>query len=847
MKNSSPRATEPNADATATGNTNTSTTGDTNGSNDETLQMYAQVLDSMVEGVSLSDEEGILRYTNPAEDHMFGYERGELIGKHVSVQNTYPPEENLRIVHEVIEHLQKKGSWSGEFSNCKKDGTPFTTFARITAIEVSGRKYWVCVQEDITERKRAEEELKARRQEAEAARRDLYNLFMQAPAIIAVVQGPEHVFQLANSTYLQLVGKKAEDLIGKTVREALPGLVEQGYLQLLDEVYKSAQPFVGNEMVSKLDRNSDGTLEDVYLNFIYQPIKDSEGRVQGIFGHAVDVTAQVLARRRAEESEKRLQAVFQSVADGVAVFDTQGNLIMMNEALAEINGYKSADEMQKNLTGFAQVYRLTYPDGTICHVDDWPISRVLKGEAFTRMELRGKRLDSGQEWFFNFSGAPVYDDNGRLMLAVVVTRDITEEKRSQDALQESEARLRFVAESMPQKVFTAKPDGDVDYFNPQWTEYTGLSFEQIRDWGWTQFIHPDDVEENVRLWQHSTATGEPFQFEHRFRRADGMYRWHLSRAVPMRDDKGNILMWVGSNTDVDDLKRLHHEAEEAVHARDDFLSVASHELKTPITSIKGYAQLLGREVEQADLLGNIRVTRSLKAITSQADRLTELVNDMLDISRIERGQFHLNLERIDLVGLVREVVAQVQVLSDKHPITVRTAIGTRGASQVDGLEDGMNGVDAETPRVTVIADGERLGQVLTNLLENAIKYSPRGGPIEVRVVVFQEEDWVTVAVRDWGIGISSDQLEHIFEPFYRAPNASVRNYGGLGLGLYISREIVMRHGGQLWVESPVESGKEGAGGEKGQKGQHTDGEGSIFSFALPLPASTVSLQQTKLI
>ncbi|MDQ2743207.1 MAG: ATP-binding protein [Chloroflexota bacterium] len=131
----------------------------------------------------------------------------------------------------------------------------------------------------------------------------------------------------------------------------------------------------------------------------------------------------------------------------------------------------------------------------------------------------------------------------------------------EQSLPDREERLRFMTEFMPQKIFTAKPNGDVDYFNPPWSEFTGLSFEEIRDWGWTQFIHPDDVEENVRRWRRSIDTGEPFEFEHRFRRADGTYRWHLSRARVMRDEDGKALMWIGSNTDIDDQKRVEHEVE----------------------------------------------------------------------------------------------------------------------------------------------------------------------------------------------------------------------------------------------------------------------------------------------
>lgn len=138
--------------------------------------------------------------------------------------------------------------------------------------------------------------------------------------------------------------------------------------------------------------------------------------------------------------------------------------------------------------------------------------------------------------------------------------DFIERMRAEEALRDNERRQRFIMDSMPQKIFTAKPNGDVEYFNPQWMKFCGLSFEQIRDWGWTQFVHPDDIEENVRLWRHSVATGELFQAEHRFRRADGEYRWHMSRAVPMHDAEGRIIMWIGSNTDIHDVKEAQKRA-----------------------------------------------------------------------------------------------------------------------------------------------------------------------------------------------------------------------------------------------------------------------------------------------
>lgn len=225
--------------------------------------------------------------------------------------------------------------------------------------------------------------------------------------------------------------------------------------------------------------------------------------------------------------------------------------------------------------------------------------------------------------------------------------------------------------------------------------------------------------------------------------------------------------------------RLYREAQEAIRARDAFLSVASHELKTPVTSIKAYSQLLARHAGEM----SERVGRMLKNIISQSDRLATLVNELLDVTRVERGLFALSEGRVDFMALVEEEAGQARMLSDKHSISVRN--------------------DAGSPLV-IMGDHERLRQVLANLLENGIKYSPSGGEVQVRL----ERDGanVTVSVRDNGIGIPASHLQNVFERFYRAPNASVRNYGGLGLGLHISREIVERHGGRMWVESEEERG-----------------------------------------
>ncbi len=357
---------------------------------------------------------------------------------------------------------------------------------------------------------------------------------------------------------------------------------------------------------------------------------------------------------------------------------------------------------------------------------------------------------------------------------------IAERKRVEAALQESEARFRFMAESMPQKIFTARPNGDVDYFNPQWIEFTGLSFEEIRDWGWTQFVHPDDVEENVRRWQQSIASGEPFYFEHRFRAANGVYRWHISRAIPMRDAQGAITMWIGSNTDIDEQKRQEER-------KDEFISMASHELKTPVTSLKGFAHILHNRLKKRD---DDESLRFLASINKQLTRLTKLINDLLDITRVQQGNLLYEEEHFDLDALAQETVENLQAGTPTHQLL---------------FEGGTAAL--------VYGDTDRIGQVLTNLIINAVKYSPAADRVMIRLS--QDADNVMVSVQDFGIGIDGAYQKRIFERFYQVPDPTERTYPGLGMGLYISSEIIKHHHGHIRVES--------------QKGA-----GSTFSFSLPV-------------
>ncbi len=367
----------------------------------------------------------------------------------------------------------------------------------------------------------------------------------------------------------------------------------------------------------------------------------------------------------------------------------------------------------------------------------------------------------------------------RILLAI---EDITERIEAQAIVRSSQAhalesaeRFRFMAESMPQKIFTAKPNGEFDYFNRQWIEFTGLSLDQIRDWGWVQFVHPHDLEENLRLWRQAIDAREPFKMEHRFLRIDGAYRWHISRAVPMLDAEGKTLMWIGSNTDIEDLRQAKDRAEFASHAKDEFLAALSHELRTPLTPVLLSAADLQHDdrlpPDVRDQLGMMQRNIALEA---------RLIDDLLDLTRIAHGKLSLRTQPCDAHALIEQAVEMV--LSDAH--------GKGQTVEVD--------LAAEHSRV--IGDPARLQQVFWNLLKNAVKFTPESGRLGVRS--HDLEGRLALEISDSGIGISPENIERIFLPFEQGGAASAEHrIGGLGLGLSIAKAILDLHGGSIQVES----------------------------------------------
>jgi PAS domain S-box-containing protein len=345
---------------------------------------------------------------------------------------------------------------------------------------------------------------------------------------------------------------------------------------------------------------------------------------------------------------------------------------------------------------------------------------------------------------------------------------------------EAERRYMNLAEAVPLSVWTAEPNGDLNYANRYWTEYTGISLEEARGVGWAQAVHEDDREGYLSAWRESIARGSPFQQECRiFHLGDGLHRWHVSRAVPERADSGEIVSWLGTHTDIEDSKQ-------AVFARDEFLSIASHELRTPLTALKLRLQsvLHSRDLSE-------KTERRVDSAVRQTERLERLIDNLLDVSRITTGQLELEPEEFDLSEMAQDVAERFreQAAGGGVPLSFEAPMPVLG-----------------------VWDRLRLEQVATNLLGNALKFG-EGKPIFVSVSADAKNAVLTVA--DQGIGIAPQDLSRIFHQFERVLGR--RSFGGLGMGLYIARKIVQAHAGRIEVDS-------------------VQGKGSKFRVVLPLAA-----------
>jgi PAS domain S-box-containing protein len=570
----------------------------------------------------------------------------------------------------------------------------------------------------------------------------------------------------ANDALARLYGyEKAEEVIGmrmSDVESASHVPTVESFKQFISEGYRRS----GEESYEK-DRY--GEIRRFLNNYV--GIVEN-GQLVRMWGSSLDVTERKKAEEALNQRTALLTGISENITDLIFAKDREGRMIFANPATLSVVQRSLDDVIGKTDVEWSmheeQSRRIMEND-----------QRVLEtGCAEKFDEAFGDRV-------FESVKAPLRDTEGHVVGIVGVARDVTELKRTQAALRESEERFRLMADSAPVLIWLAEPDRGCTWVNHQWLAFTGRKLEEEVGDGWMQGIHPDDVAQCRELYTRECARRVPFQMDYRLRRFDGEYRWVLDCAAPRFGGDGEFLGYLGSCIDItlrkeseEELARAKAAAESANRTKDDFLAMLSHELRTPLTPVMLLASdiIMDADVDE--------VTRAdWKIVHKNIALQARLIDDLLDLTRVARGKLLLHSEALDVHAVLQDALA-----------TVRSEL--KAKQQVLKLE-------FEATRRQVKGDPARLQQVFWNLLQNAVKFTPAGGSIDVHTTNVNGNGLLRVEIADTGMGLTQDELGRIFNTFSQGDHAAgrVTKFGGLGLGLAITRELVELHEGRIFAAS----------------------------------------------
>lgn len=599
-------------------------------------------------------------------------------------------------------------------------------------------------------------------------------LFMKAPVGVAFLNRRNFIIEYANSAMCQMWNRYSpEEVIGKP---ALDVVIEAAELRtVLERVVRNGTHFIANDAPVLLEKN--GKTRTCYFDLIFEPLHDAESNVTGIISIAVDVTEKVEARLKLEDAEQRLRLATESTGLGTWDLDIKTRDIFYSPRVAEIFG-KSPDVAISH----QELRDAIHPDDL--HIVHKAFDAALhSGKYF--YEVRIIWPDSSIRWI-RTTGQVVFNSRHEPVRLLGTINDVTTQREIIDELKTNEENLRLVTQAAELGTF----DMDLTKGTLEWDkrcrELFGIynnkavSFEREFMLG----LHPDDRERVAAVIAHSMnkkASNGEYDVEYRtIGHEDQKLRWIRAKGKVFFDEDNHPLRFMGAVLDITENKLDQIR-------KNDFIAMASHELKTPLTSLKAYIQLLlmkARKKKDEFLID------SLQKSEKQVNKMTSLIYGFLDLSRIEAGKLQLNITRFDINAVIEEVIAESSPIAPGHTLLFN-----------------------RTEDLIIEADAEKIGQVLINFISNAVKYSPKHSTIKVTAV--KQNTSVKVTVYDEGIGVDPKHQQHIFERFYRVDNPEIKGFSGFGIGLYLSAEIIKLHKGIIGVDSQ-------------------DDKGSAFYFILPL-------------
>ena len=622
------------------------------------------------------------------------------------------------------------------------------------------------------------------------------NSVEQAPMGIAILRGPEMIVEMANARYLELVDRNREALLGISLYEGVPE-VKEAVKPLLDEVISTGMPHHGNDFPVILFRK--GQLKMVYFNFVYQPLRNTTGVVDGVMVVATDVTEQVIAKHALQESENQFRNLVTQSPIAMTIFKGEELVIdMANHAMLDRLWRRTPEDVQgKKLLD-------VFPE-----LEGQPFPMLLQKVYNTGLAHREKEAlayvdgpDGMRKFYLDYEYAPLFDLEKKVYAIMATVYDVTERKENEMALCLSEERFRMLGDSMPQLIWTMDKEGSLNYCSKKLLEFVGLEMDEILHHGLLRAIHPDDRAGSLEAWNAAVRSGTLYTYEHRFLKADGTVRWQLSRAVPHRGEDGNVNIWIGTSTDIHDGKLFIDELEAKVQERtkalqrsnDDlrrsnaelaqFAYVASHDLQEPLRKIQTFAsRLVDTEFKNLSEKGKDYFAR----MQASSLHMRQLIEDLLAFSRTNNNGEQL-FEYVDLSQVLASVKEQLSEQTEKKGALIHC----------DPL-----------PVLAVIP--YQIEQLFMNLLNNALKFSQVGVKpvIDIRMLdteytLIKGIPYHKITIADNGIGFDPQFSERIFQVFQRLHVR--KEYEGTGIGLAICKKIMDNHNGFISATGKPDEG-----------------------------------------
>ncbi len=709
-------------------------------------------------------------YVNPRFLELTGYTGEEV--QRMSVLDLIHPDMRSFVRERLHARLRGETVPSRyEIKNQTRTGESLWLDHASAVIDYEGEPAILGISVDITERKRAEAALR----ESERRYRRLAD------------HSTDIITEFDPSIRPVYVSPSVRKLTGYTEDEFLSLSLEQNLtpesLRRAIQSHRSRKPGDHGAKINELEHvRKDGST--FWAENITQPIVDESGEVTGYLATTRDITERKQAEERLRENESQFRAMFEAhKAVMLLVAPDTGAIVRANQAACDFYGYDRE---------------------TLSRLRIYDINRLSRAEIETKMvEVRAQRrtyfhfphqLASGEVRQVELYSSPVQIEDKTLLLSII--HDITERKEAEAALKESEQRFRAVFEQAAAGIGIAYPDGTLMAVNRKLREILGYTEEELLARTVEDVTFPEDVPRETAIVAKILAGHkDQYNIEKRFVRKDGELVWAYLSSNVVRNEAGEARFAIGVMADITDrveamaaLKEARRAAEAASRAKSDFISNMSHELRTPLNVILGYGQLLSRDPGLTETHRD-----QIVAIRRSGEHLLTLINDILDISRIEADKLRIDPQPTDLKVLVSNMVEMLSVKAAKKRIKLSAW------------------VDPTVPEF-VMADDKRLRQVLLNLLSNALKFTQEGS---VRLSVLSGGDRISFQVTDTGVGIPDDQQEVIFESFVQLGNI-LNKEEGTGLGLAISQKLARMMGGEITVESTV-------------------GAGSVFSFEVALP------------